>query len=81
MKWGGGGGAWLHTYQPPEYKNFETSKNLRIVKMSFSTISEYSLKITRSPSECSRQFLVRTAIAIDPINEPTFYHVLCNLIG
>ena len=29
----------MHTCQPPEYKNLETSRNLWIVRMSFSTMS------------------------------------------
>ena len=62
-----------HTCQPPEYKNLETSKNLCIVRISFSTISEYSPKTTRGASECSRRFSIRTAIAIVPITTPTFY--------
>ena len=48
-----------HTCQPPEYKNLEMSRNLCIVRMSFSTMSEYSPKIIRRPSECSRRLSVR----------------------
>ena len=48
-----------HTCQPPEYKNLEMSTNLCIVRMSFSTMSEYSPKIIRRPSECSRRLSVR----------------------
>ena len=56
---GGGtaGSLWHHqtcTCQPPEYKNLETSWNLCIVRISFLTMSEYSLKITPRTSECSR---------------------------
>ena len=41
-----GRGGTEHTCQPPEYKNLETFRNLCIVRMSFSTMSEYSPKIT-----------------------------------
>ena len=51
----------IHTCQPPEYKNLETSRNLCIVRMSLPTMSEYSPKITRRPCECSRRLSVRTS--------------------
>ena len=61
-----------HTCQPPEYKNQETSRNIWIVRMSFSTMSMKTLrKSPERPSECSRRLSVRTAftyrIAILPI--------------
>ena len=40
-----------HTCQPPQYKNLETSINLCIVRMSLSTMSESSPKITQRSSE------------------------------
>ena len=49
-----------HTCQPPEYKNLETSRNRCIEKISFSTMSEYSSKITQRLSECSRRLSIRT---------------------
>ena len=61
--------------QSTMYKNLETSRNLCIVRMSFSTISENSPKITWRPSEC-----FPTSITVCKTT-PTFYHVLCNLIG
>jgi len=51
----------IHTCQRPGYKNLETSRNLCIVRMSFSTMSEYSPKITQRPSACSQHLSVRTA--------------------
>ena len=39
------------TCRPPEYKNPETSRNLCIVRMSFSKMSEHSPKINPRPSE------------------------------
>ena len=43
-----------HTCQPPEFQNLETSRNPRVVRMRFTTMSEYSPRITRRLSECSR---------------------------
>jgi len=43
------------SYLPtPRVQNLETDRNLCIVRISFSTMSEYSLKITRRPSKRSR---------------------------
>ena len=44
----------IHTCQPPEFQNLETSRNPRVVRMRFTTMSEYSPRITRRLSECSR---------------------------
>ena len=51
----------VHTCQPLEFKNLETSRNRCIEKMSFSTMSEYSPKIIRRLSKCSRRLSIRTA--------------------
>ena len=71
----------FHTCQPPG----ERSRNLCIVRISFLTMSVYSLKITPRPSEFSdvsqlEQHLP-TILTTVPIIMLTFYLVLCNFIG
>ena len=36
----------LHTCQPPEFQNLETPRNPRVVRIRFTTMSEYSPRIT-----------------------------------
>ena len=51
-----------HTCQPQEYKNLETSRNLCIVRESFSTMSRNTLrKSPENNSECFRRVLFGTA--------------------
>ena len=63
-----------HTCQPPEFQNLETSRNPRVVRMRFTTMSEYSPRITRRLSECSRCVLRQcpNALRESPEGFPNF---------
>ena len=64
----------IHTCQPPEFQNLETSRNPRVVRMRFTTMSEYSPRITRRLSECSRCVLRQcpNALRESPEGFPNF---------
>ena len=63
-----------HTCQPPGFQNLETSRNPRVVRMCFTTMSEYSPRITRRLSECSRCVLRQcpNALRESPEGFPNF---------
>ena len=66
--------GYKHTCQPPEFQNLETSRNPRVVRMRFTTMSEYSPRITRRLSECSRCVLRQcpNALRESPEGFPNF---------
>ena len=63
-----------HTCQPPEFQNLETSRNPGVVRLRFTTVSEYSPRITRRLSECSQCVLRQcpNALRESPEGFPNF---------